>query len=121
MQETYQFILKLTGRRLPLQHSEARTQITEMLGCVEFEGHFNKCFDNLKETQQKEIVEWVKDCTERRIGPIMSKKSNNLIGFVERFGSNLRAILTKEKEGYFIALFLDKHKYYETEMEKLGF
>jgi hypothetical protein len=33
----------------------------------------------------------------------------------------VRAILTKEKKGYFIALFLDKHKYYEDEMQKLGF
>ena len=52
---------------------------------------------------------------------IRYKKDRKLIGFVERIGSNLRSILTKEKEEYFIALFLDKHKYYETEMEKLGF
>jgi len=43
------------------------------------------------------------------------------MGFVHRIGSNFRIILTKEKEKYFLALFLDKHKYYETEMEKLGF
>jgi len=50
-----------------------------------------------------------------------SKTNRELIGFVKRIGSNLRAILTKEKEGYYITLFLDKHKYYEDEMSKLGF
>jgi len=52
---------------------------------------------------------------------IQPKRDRNIIGFVKRFGSNLRAILTKQKEGYFLNLFLDKHKYYELEMEKFGF
>ena len=61
------------------------------------------------------------ECKDHKANPIQSKQDRNLIGFVKRFGSNLRAILTKEKEGYFIVLFLDKHKYYEIEMLKLGF
>ena len=88
---------------------------------IRFEGHFNKCFDNLKETQQKQLLDWIKKCKGYKIGPIQSKKDRKVIGFVEKFGSNLRAILTKEKKAYFVALFLDKHKYYELEMEKLGF
>ena len=102
-------------------HDEGKRKIQEMLGAVRFEGHFNKCFDNIKETQQKELIEWVRKCKEHEIGPIQSKRDRELIGFVERIGSNLRSILTKEKKGYFIALFLDKHKYYEVEMGKLGF
>lgn len=104
-----------------LEHEEARKRIIEFLGNVKFEGHFNKCFDNLKETQKEELINWLKDCKEHSISPIQSKKDRNIIGFVKKIGSNLRAILTKEKQGYFLVLFLDKHKYYEAEMEKLGF
>jgi len=88
---------------------------------VKFDGHFDKCFENLKTTQQEEIIEWVKLCKELKVNPIQSKVNREIIGFVKRIGSNLRAILTKEKKGYFIELFLDKHKYYEIEMNKLGF
>lgn len=105
-----------------LQHKEAREIIIKLLETnVKFEGHFNKCFDQLKETQQNDLIRWIKDCKEYKTTPIQSKKDRRLIGFVKRIGSNLRTILTKEKEGYFIVIFLDKHKYYETEMEKLGF
>ena len=104
-----------------MQYEEARKIIKEVLNDVKFEGHFNKCFDNLKETQQKELIKWVEDCRDHKVNIIQSKKDRNLIGFVKKFGSNLRIILTKEKEGYFLALFLDKHKYYQFEMLKLGF
>ncbi len=104
-----------------MQCEEAKKAIVEILGSVNFEGHFNKCFENLKETQQKNLISWVKDCKDHKVSPIQSKKDRNLIGFVRKFGSNLRTILTKEKEGYFLELFLDKHKYYEFEMSKLGF
>lgn len=104
-----------------LEHEQAREKIKQILGSnVKFEGHFNKCFDNLKETQQKQLINWVKECRERKINPIQSKKKR-IIGFVKKIGSNLRAVLTKEKQGYFLTLFLDKHKYYEDEMMRLGF
>lgn len=88
---------------------------------VKFDGHFDKCFDNIKATQQVEFLGWINDCKLKKENPIQSKTNRELIGFVRRIGSNLRAILTKEKQGYFIELFLDKHKYYESEMDKLGF
>lgn len=103
-------------------HPEARALISQILESeVQFEGHFNKCFDNLIENQQKEIIAWVSDCKLKKTNPIQSKTNMALIGFVKKVGSNLRAILTKEKQGYFIELFLDKHKYYEAELDKLGF
>jgi len=105
-----------------LQHEEARKLIAQILGCdVKFDGHFDKCFDNIEVTQQAEFLGWIKDCKLKKANPIQSKTNRELIGFVRRIGSNLRAILTKEKQGYFIELFLDKHKYYESEMDKLGF
>lgn len=111
-----------TARCSYLEAKIARDNINETLGCsVHYEGHFNKCFDNMKESQQLELLNWIRDCKEYKTSPIQSKKDNELIGFIRRIGSNVRVILTKKKKGYFIALFLDKHKYYETEMEKLGF
>ena len=105
-----------------MQTDEARILIKQILESdVKFDGHFDKCFDNLKGTQQEEIISWVKACKELKNNPIQSKTNREIIGFVKRIGSNLRAILTKEKKGYFIELFLDKHKYYEAEMKKLGF
>lgn len=104
-----------------MQCEEAKKIIEEILGFVKYEGHFDKCFDGLKGTQQKELIDWIKNCRDYKINPIQSKKDRNLIGFVKKFGSNIRTILTKEKDGYFLELFLDKHKYYESEMSKLGF
>lgn len=105
-----------------MQLDEAKTEIRNVLNSdVKFEGHFDKCFDNLKETQQQELLKWIKECKEHKINPIQSKINREIIGFVKKIGSNIRTILTKEKEGYFIVLFLDKHKYYETEMNRLGF
>jgi mRNA-degrading endonuclease RelE of RelBE toxin-antitoxin system len=105
-----------------LKAEQARKTIEQLLETkVRFEGHFNKCFDNLKKTQQEQLLEWLRNCKARKTNPIQSQKNKSIIGFVKRFGSNLRAILTKEKQGYFLTLFLDKHKYYEDEMTKLGF
>jgi hypothetical protein len=105
-----------------MKHDEARVLIVQILVSeVRFEGHFDKCFDNLKNTQQYELMDWIKACASHKANPIQSKKDREMIGFVKRIGSNLRTILTKQKTGYFIALFLDKHKYYETEMDILGF
>ncbi len=100
---------------------DVKNKIREILGEIGFEGHFDKCFENLKETQQEELVSWLISCKEHKENVLLSKKDKTLIGFTKKFGSNLRAILIKEKNGYFIVLFLDKHKYYETEMEKRGF
>jgi hypothetical protein len=107
---------------LLLHHDDAKTLVKSILTSdVKFEGHFDKCFDNLKETQQQEIIIWVKSCKDMGENPIQSKIDRQKIGFVKRIGSNVRVLLTKEKTGYFIALFLDKHKYYEDEMNKQGF
>ncbi len=105
-----------------MQPESAKVMIEQILGNdLEFEGHFNKCFINLKESQQNELIEWITECKKGKENPIQSKENREVIGFVKRFGSNLRALLTKKKEGYFLVLFLDKHKYYEIEMNKLGF
>ena len=113
---------KHTKRQLKLLHNQAREKIEEILGSkISFEGHFNMVFDNLKENRQKQLIEWVNQCGEGKSIPISSDRIKELLGFVLRFrNTNFRAILTKKKNEYFIALFLDKHKYYESERKKLG-
>lgn len=103
-------------------HHEARERIKNILGeQITFEGHFNDIFDSLKENRQEELLKWVKECMEGKQIPISSDRVKNLLGFILKFrDTNFRAILTKRKNEYFIALFLDKHKYYERERRKLG-
>lgn len=102
--------------------NEARTKIEQILGGkINFEGHFNLVFDHLKENRQNQFIEWVKECKEGKSIPLSSDRVKDLLGFVLRFrDTNFRAILTKKKNEYFIALFLDKHKYHENERRKLG-
>ncbi|MBW2989963.1 hypothetical protein KY358_06635 [Candidatus Woesearchaeota archaeon] len=103
-------------------HDEARKKIEEITGGkISFEGHFNVVFDNLKENRQKQLIGWVRECKEGKSIPLSSDRIKGLLGFVLRFrDTNFRAILTKRKNEYFVALFLDKHKYYENERRKLG-
>ena len=84
-----------------MECKDAINEIKRILGEeIIFEGHFALCFDNLKETQQQTLLEWLQKCKDHEIGPIQSKHNRELIGFVERFGSNVRAILTKERIFY---------------------
>lgn len=101
---------------------EARKSIQEILGeQISFEGHFDQVFEGLKETRQSTLIDWVRQCKEGRSIPVSSDKVKGLLGFVLKFrDTNFRAILTKKKNEYFIALFLDKHKYYENQRRKLG-
>jgi len=105
-----------------LLHDKAKEAIKKMLGDhITFDGHFDMVFDRLKENRQKQIMEWVKECKEGKSNALSSDKVKDLLAFVLRFrDTNFRAILTKKKNEYFIALFLDKHKYYENERRKLG-
>lgn len=57
-----------------MQHDEAKESIRRILGNdVELEGHFAKCFDNIKESQQMELLQWLEDCKSHKIYPIQSK------------------------------------------------
>ena len=103
-------------------HDEARETITKILGSqIAFDGHFDLVFDSLKESRKLSLLEWIKKCQEGESIPVSSDRIKDLLGFVLKFReTNFRAILTKKKNEYFIALFLDKHKYYENQRRKLG-
>ncbi len=107
---------------MKLQHEEVKVAIGKIVGeQIIFDGHFNKVFDVLKENRQYELIQWITDCKEGKTIAISSDRVKDLLGFILRFrDTNFRAILTKKKNEYFIALFLDKHKYYEEERRKLG-
>ena len=101
---------------------EAKEKIKGILGeQITFEGHFDIVFGGLKETRQESLLQWIKECKEGKSIPVSSDRIKDLLGFVLKFReTNFRAILTKKKNEYFIALFLDKHKYYENQRRKLG-
>ena len=107
-----------------LKYEEARKIIMELLGeQIIFEGHFDMVFDNLKDNLKKSFLDWIVDCKEGRgrFPEKSPKYPNILVFFFKPNVTNVRGILTKEKNKFFLVLFLDKHKYYDREREKLGF
>lgn len=102
---------------------EVKKRIKEIIGeQIEFEGHFSLVVDNMNENQQANLIGWVRKCSNREIAPDPSPTFRDLlIFFFKPAVTNIRGILTKKKNSYFLALFLDKHKYYDQERRKLGF
>ena len=89
---------------------------------IEFEGHFDTVINNMGENQQINFIEWIRKCNNRDIDPDPSPNSRDLlVFFFKPRVTNIRGILTKRKNSYFITLFLDKHKYYDKQRRKLGF
>ena len=89
---------------------------------IEFEGHFNLVLEHMEENILMFLLEWVEKCRNREVAPDPSPADHNLLVFFFKPSvNNIRGLLTKRKNSYFIALFLDKHKYYDSERKKLGF
>ena len=66
-----------------MQADEAKLSIIKALGNdIKFEGHFDSCFENLKMSQQMEIIDWAKSCKDMKENPIQSKKDKETLGFV---------------------------------------
>ncbi len=106
-----------------MQVDEIKDKIKVLVGeQIDFDGHFNLVVSNMNENMQQDLVEWIKQCNNREIDPDPSPVDHNLLAFFFKPRvTNIRGILTKRKNSYFIALFLDKHKYYDRERRKLGF
>ena len=87
---------------------------------ISFDGHVAKIIDNLLEDKQLQILEWIKECKVGIVRPEPCKNQRHLIAFIYKSNDNrIRGILTKEKNAYFVELFLDKHKYYDTKRKYL--
>ena len=102
---------------------EIKEKIRSQLGeQIEFEGHFDKVVNTMEKNIQQHLLEWVKKCHDREIDPEPSPVDTSLLAFFFKPKvNNIRGILTKRKNSYFIALFVDKHKYYDSERRNLGF
>lgn len=102
---------------------EIKAKIRELLGeQIDFEGHFGLVVERMEENMQHNLLDWLKKCRDREINPQPSPADSSLLAFFFKPSvNNIRGILTKRKNSYFIALFFDKHKYYDTERRRLGF
>ncbi len=88
---------------------------------IKFEGHVEKVAESITEHRQEKILDWIKECKEGIQRPEPCTNFRNLISFIYKSNDNrIRCILTKEKESYFIELFIDKHKYYDRKRKYLG-
>lgn len=88
---------------------------------INFDGHIDRVINNITEAKQKIILNWIKECSSGIQRPEPCKNFKNLIAFIYKSNDNkIRGILTKEKNSYFVELFLDKHKYYDHKRKYLG-
>jgi len=105
-----------------LKAKEFKEKVRKILSAeIDFDGHVEVVIENLTEKKQELILKWVKECDSGIQRPEPCKKFRNLIAFIYKSNDgNIRGVLTKEKNSYFIELFLDKHKYYDRKRKYLG-
>lgn len=105
-----------------MQTHEFKQIVITIVGTeIKFDGHLEKIIDNLPEDRQTRILNWITQCKEGTIRPEPCKNIPNALAFIYKSNDNqIRGILTKEKNSYFIELFLDKHKYYDRKRKYLG-
>ncbi len=105
-----------------MKAEEFKAKVREILCAdITFDGHVDLVIDNILENRQNLILGWIIQCKEGTNKPEPCKQFRNLIAFVYKSNDNkIRGILTKEKNAFFIELFLDKHKYYDRKRRYLG-
>ena len=105
-----------------MKADEFKQKVVEILGSeIKFDEHVDLVIDHTSIERQNSIIEWIKRCSTREENPEFSKAYKDIMGFVYKSNDNkIRGILTKEKNAYFIALFLGNHKYYERKRRELG-
>ena len=120
---TWIFTTKHTKRYWKLEVDEVKEKIIELLGNeIKFEGHFELVVSNMSEKLQENLLKWVENCREKKERAYTTIKNKKIVAFFFKpSDTRYRGILTKEKDAYYLALFLDKHKYYDRERESLGF
>lgn len=88
---------------------------------IRFDGHIALVVNSIGEEKQKSILKWVGSCKAGEERPQPCKNFKEMISFIYKSNDNkIRCILTKEKNAYFIELFLDKHNYYDRKRKYLG-
>ena len=88
---------------------------------IKFDGHCHQIINHVSEERRISILNWIKECKFGNTRPEPCKNFKHLMSFIYKSNDNkIRGILTKEKNAYFIELFLDKHKYYDRKRRYLG-
>ncbi len=105
-----------------MKADEFKIQVEKILGAeIKFDGHLNQIINTVDEHKQRLLLNWVQQCKEGIVIPEPCKRFRHLIAFIYKSHDNMiRGILTKEKNAYFVELFLDKHKYYDRKRRYLG-
>lgn len=105
-----------------MRAEEFKNEVKKIVGAdIKFEGHVEKIIANITEDRRNSILNWVKCCKAGIVIPEPCKNYRHIIAFIYKSSDNMiRGILTKEKNAYFIELFLDKHKYYDRKRRYLG-
>lgn len=105
-----------------MEPEAVKARIGKILGAsIRYEGHFDKIIATMGDNILSALLQWAKDCKEDRAYFKQSKKIAGLLIFIFRPNdTRYRAILTKKRNSYFLSFFLDKHKYYERELQELG-
>lgn len=105
-----------------MKAEEFKQEVLEILETeIEFDKHVDLVINHTTAERQNSIIEWVKRCSTREEKPEFSKAYKDVMGFIYKSNDNkIRGILTREKNAYFIALFLGNHKYYERKRRELG-
>ena len=101
---------------------EFKREVVGILGLeIRFDGRVDAVLKTIPEERVVSIIDWVRKCQKGAEIPEPCKNFRNVISFIYKSNDNkIRGILTKEKNSYFIELFLDKHKYYDRKRKYLG-
>ncbi len=101
---------------------EFKVEVQKILGSqIRFDGHVESVIESVLEQRQNSILEWIRECSKENVIPEPCKNFKNVISFIYKSNDNrVRVLLTKEKNSYFIELFVDKHKYYDRKRKYLG-
>ena len=99
-----------------------KAEVQRILGSdIHFDGHVTAIINNISEEKQKIILGWISACKAGTAIPEPCKNFRHLMAFIYKSNDNqIRGILTKEKNAYFMELFIDKHKYYDRKRAYLG-
>lgn len=105
-----------------MKAEEFKEEVKKLLGAqIIFDGHITKVIENIPDERQRTILHWIEQCKLGITIPEPCKRFRNVIAFIYKSSDNkIRGILTKNKNSYFIELFLDKHKYYDQKRHYLG-
>lgn len=107
-----------------MEGEEVRQKLLEVFGeQLIFNKDFDSYISKLKDNMVLELIEWTIRCKEKKeVGSQPKKKEySHLFVFFRKIGSNVRAILIKEKNTDFIELQLTDHKSYDDTRMHFGY